>query len=659
MAPKKGRGYGDVDPQATPEAQELALYLRELMQRAGKKQRDLQGAPTGYGKSRIQEFLSAKAVPPWPFVEKFIVAVVLPRERAVALEHCRELRKNALRPAPAPVSPATDMVPAGGTDSAEATAALASVAATAQDQAAQAQEQLALAYQRNEQLSHERDQAQQWVLALSSLIANLQQQAAALSERRDKEAETKLDQLSEQLQTASQELARARAGRNEAEQLTQRLRRRTDELEEKLAELQQTAPAPAVTTQFAMPAMPAMPEELKEAFIRADYEKVLATAQDFLDHGQEMRDELVDEWGFTAPRRTHAQIIERWRTASHVLGRALGCLTTMSAALAHAAVTRAHASGWTFPLDLMMLVGLTLCADPWEPAHRLWPWVRAALRGDHIPGPIRFSAQGAALRAVRCSAAVLATAGAVLCLTAATDWGGWCLLPLLPATAASAAYAVVGRDRHLGLVVQETVGQLAAELQSPHPHLPRTAGHKPAVVLVDRDWLDARRKELSDALTYGWQPAAGWVKAVAVTAGVLVTAGALGTVSTALAHTVRGWTGNGLVAAVDHPVHRYLAAHTAGLPIPASTVHWLWVATGTGLLLLSWLSSSFSARLTWALWGAATVVMVWSGTTGPARQVAAALALIAWGIASIAALRGLGRRAVVAPQHNITVNNGS
>jgi hypothetical protein len=75
----------------------------------------------------------------------------------------------------------------------------------------------------------------------------------------------------------------------------------------------------------------------------------------------------------------------------------------MAAALAHAAVTPAHASGWTFPLDLMILAGLTLCADPWEPARRLWPWMRAALRGDNLFGPLGFSAQGAALRAWCCA----------------------------------------------------------------------------------------------------------------------------------------------------------------------------------------------------------------------------------------------------------------
>ncbi|MYV43737.1 hypothetical protein GT030_33985 [Streptomyces sp. SID1328] len=60
---------------------------------------------------------------------------------------------------------------------------------------------------------------------------------------------------------------------------------------------------------------------------------------------------------------------------------------------------------------------------------------------------------------------------------------------------------------------------------------------------------------------------------------------------------------------------------------------------------MSFLFGGFGARTTWILWGAATVVMVWSGTPGPARQVAAGLATVAWGLASIPAMRGLNLRA--------------
>jgi hypothetical protein len=49
--------------------------------------------------------------------------------------------------------------------------------------------------------------------------------------------------------------------------------------------------------------------------------------------------------------------------------------------------------------------------------------------------------------------------------------------------------------------------------------------------------------------------------------------------------------------------------------------------------------------------------MVWSGTPDPARPVAAGLAAIAWGIASIPALRGL----VLRPQasHHFTITNNN
>jgi hypothetical protein len=36
--------------------------------------------------------------------------------------------------------------------------------------------------------------------------------------------------------------------------------------------------------------------------------------------------------------------------------------------------------------------------------------------------------------------------------------------------------------------------------------------------------------------------------------------------------------------------------------------------------------------------------MVWSGSTAASRPVAATIAAIAWGLASIAALHGIGRR---------------
>ncbi|MFF4138838.1 hypothetical protein ACFY1B_47210 [Streptomyces mirabilis] len=80
-------------------------------------------------------------------------------------------------------------------------------------------------------------------------------------------------------------------------------------------------------------------------------------------------------------------------------------------------------------------------------------------------------------------------------------------------------------------------------------------------------------------------------------------------------HTPGGWNWDGVVATIDDPVHAYLTAHSTGLPLPVTALHLLWVASGAVLLLMSFLFGGFGARMTWVVWGAATVVMVWSNAT--------------------------------------------
>ncbi|MGW6261937.1 hypothetical protein [Streptomyces sp. NPDC055085] len=101
-----------------------------------------------------------------------------------------------------------------------------------------------------------------------------------------------------------------------------------------------------------------------------------------------------------------------------------------------------------------------------------------------------------------------------------------------------------------------------------------------------------------------------------------------------------------MVATIEGPVSAYLTAHSSGLPLPVPALHLLWVASGAVSLALSFLFGGWGARTTWMMWGAATVIMVWSGTPGDARQVAAGLATIAWGLASVLAMRGLKLRPV-------------
>ncbi len=101
-------------------------------------------------------------------------------------------------------------------------------------------------------------------------------------------------------------------------------------------------------------------------------------------------------------------------------------------------------------------------------------------------------------------------------------------------------------------------------------------------------------------------------------------------------------------ATIDQPVHGYLAAHTIGLPITATTAYALWQAIGAGSLLVSVLTGSVGARLTWTCWGAGSVAMVWSQTPATGREVATGLAVLAWTAASTLALRGLSLRPVLA-----------
>ncbi|MGC4986638.1 hypothetical protein ACLQ18_39615 [Streptomyces sp. DT193] len=108
-------------------------------------------------------------------------------------------------------------------------------------------------------------------------------------------------------------------------------------------------------------------------------------------------------------------------------------------------------------------------------------------------------------------------------------------------------------------------------------------------------------------------------------------------------------TSSGVAAVVDQPVRTYIAQHSAGLPVAASTVYTLWLLTGITGLLLGYLSRNNGVRALWAGHGAATVFMVWTTTPEASRTVAAGLAVLAWTFLSAFAMRGLTlRRRVVA-----------
>ncbi|MFE6288208.1 hypothetical protein [Streptomyces sp. NPDC057877] len=100
-------------------------------------------------------------------------------------------------------------------------------------------------------------------------------------------------------------------------------------------------------------------------------------------------------------------------------------------------------------------------------------------------------------------------------------------------------------------------------------------------------------------------------------------------------------------ATVSDPVHAYLSAHTAGLPLTASSAVNIWLGVGAVSLVLAWFTGAVGARLTYTAHGAATVYMVWASSPPAGRTVAAALAVLAWTIGSLFALRGLSLRPVI------------
>ncbi|MEU1798244.1 hypothetical protein [Streptomyces californicus] len=111
-------------------------------------------------------------------------------------------------------------------------------------------------------------------------------------------------------------------------------------------------------------------------------------------------------------------------------------------------------------------------------------------------------------------------------------------------------------------------------------------------------------------------------------------------------------TSDSVLAIVDQPVRTYIAQHSAGLPIAASTVYTLWLATGVTALVLGYFTRSNALRAMWTGWGAATVFMVWTATPDTSRTVAVALTVLAWTLLSALALSGLSlRRTVGRPAH--------
>ncbi|MFI9176134.1 hypothetical protein [Streptomyces lincolnensis] len=100
-------------------------------------------------------------------------------------------------------------------------------------------------------------------------------------------------------------------------------------------------------------------------------------------------------------------------------------------------------------------------------------------------------------------------------------------------------------------------------------------------------------------------------------------------------------------ATLTDPVRAYLDAHTAGLPVTATSAFGIWLGIGAASLVLAWATGAVGARLTWFAHGVATVFMVWASSPPAGRTVAAGLAVLAWTGLSLFALRGLSLRPVI------------
>ncbi|MEV7518677.1 hypothetical protein AB0O03_27400 [Streptomyces diastaticus] len=202
------------------------------------------------------------------------------------------------------------------------------------------------------------------------------------------------------------------------------------------------------------------------------------------------------------------------------------------------------------------------------------------------------------------------------------------------------------------------------DLNAPPPPAPPLEEKEPRLAALREWWQDAwddggflhnRWEDLRQAPALGWHSMENWVKAAIGLAGICaviilldtatdILANSLRRLLTAVPHvTVGADTSTGVLAAVDQPIRSYIAAHSASLPINASTVYTVWQAAGLFGLVGGFARSS-GARLTWTAWGAASIAMVYSAAPADGRTIATGLAVLAWTAASTLPLRGLTMR---------------
>nr|WP_051748724.1 hypothetical protein [Streptomyces flavovirens] len=211
---------------------------------------------------------------------------------------------------------------------------------------------------------------------------------------------------------------------------------------------------------------------------------------------------------------------------------------------------------------------------------------------------------------------------------------------------------------------QEHQADNGQDLNFPPPPAPPLEEKEPRLAALREWWDDAwddggflhdRWEDLRQAPELGWHSMANWVKAALGLAGICaviilldtatdVLGDSFRTLLTAVPHVQVGAdTSTSVFAVVDQPIRSYIAAHSASLPISASTVYTVWQAVGLFGLVGGFFRSS-GARLTWTAFGASSIAMVYSAAPADGRTVATGLAVLAWTAASAFALRGLSLR---------------
>ncbi|MFH9677432.1 hypothetical protein ACH4L5_34915 [Streptomyces sp. NPDC017405] len=156
-------------------------------------------------------------------------------------------------------------------------------------------------------------------------------------------------------------------------------------------------------------------------------------------------------------------------------------------------------------------------------------------------------------------------------------------------------------------------------------------------------FLHERWEDVRHARFAGWHGMANWIKTVLSLASVcafIILLDAAGDIVSAVAHRIAFW------AVIDTPIRTYIAQHTGHLAVSGSAVYAFWQAAGL-LGLVGGFFHSTGARITYSLWGAASIGMVWSASPADGRTVATGIAVLAWTTASVFALRGLSLRPVI------------